>query len=158
MRLAPNFIFIMILVLSLAAAIMAEKQNLYHEQEIQWQTISAGGNTSSDSNISLSGTVGQAVFGSGNSDVHILHSGFRQTFNPYYVCGDANSDTTVNVSDAVWIINYVFVGGGPPEPLKAGDPNCDETVNVSDAVWIINYVFMGSNAPCDTNADGIPDC
>jgi hypothetical protein len=28
--------------------------------------------------------------------------------------GDANCDGTVNVSDAVWIINYVFVGGAAP--------------------------------------------
>jgi hypothetical protein len=77
---------------------------------------------------------------------------------PSYICGDANGDGIVNVSDAVWIINYVFVGGDPPDPLISGDANCDETVNVSDAVWIINYVFVGGNEPCDTTGDGIPDC
>ncbi len=75
-----------------------------------------------------------------------------------YICGDANGDDVVNVSDAVHIINYVFVGGDPPEPLIAGDCNCDLTVNVSDAVWIINYVFVGGNSPCDTDGNGIPDC
>ena len=75
-----------------------------------------------------------------------------------YVCGDANGDAAVNVSDAVYIINYVFVGGNPPDPYLAGDANCDLTVNVSDAVWIINYVFIGGNIPCDTSGDGIPDC
>jgi hypothetical protein len=77
---------------------------------------------------------------------------------PEYTCGDANNDGTVNVSDAVAIINYVFVGGDPPLPLEAGDVNCDETCNVSDAVWIINYVFVGGNSPCDTSGDGEPDC
>jgi FG-GAP repeat/Dockerin type I domain len=75
-----------------------------------------------------------------------------------YVCGDANTDLTVNVSDAVWIINYVFVGGDPPDPLDSGDANCDGTSNVSDAVWIINYVFVGGNEPCDTDGDTVPDC
>jgi FG-GAP repeat/Dockerin type I domain len=75
-----------------------------------------------------------------------------------YVCGDANYDITVNVSDAVWIINYVFVGGDPPSPIESGDTNCDGTCNVSDAVWIINYVFVGGNEPCDTNGDTFPDC
>jgi streptogramin lyase len=75
-----------------------------------------------------------------------------------YLPGDANHDEEVNVSDAVYIINYVFVGGEPPNPLEAGDCNCDCAVNVSDAVWIINYVFVGGNEPCDTNGDGIPDC
>jgi Dockerin type I domain len=66
-----------------------------------------------------------------------------------FICGDANFDATVNVSDAVWIINYVFVGGDPPIPYEAGECNCDGSVNVSDAVWIINYVFVGGNEPCD---------
>jgi hypothetical protein len=75
-----------------------------------------------------------------------------------YICGDANFDQAVNVSDAVWVINYVFIGGDPPIPLASGEVNCDGSVNVSDAVWIINYVFIGGNAPCDTDDDGQSDC
>jgi hypothetical protein len=77
---------------------------------------------------------------------------------PPYVCGDADGDDNVNVSDAVFVINYVFVGGETPDPLEAADVNCDSEVNVSDAVSIINYVFAGGNAPCDPSGDGIPDC
>jgi hypothetical protein len=78
---------------------------------------------------------------------------------PTYVCGDANGDEAVNVSDAVAIINYVFVYGAAPDPFEAGDANCDGLVNVSDAVGIINYIFIDdANAPCDTDGDGIPDC
>jgi hypothetical protein len=73
-------------------------------------------------------------------------------------CGDANADGTVNVSDAVYIINYIFVSGNPPDPYKAADVNCDTVVNVSDAVWIINYIFVGGNPPCDTSGNGQPDC
>ena len=75
-----------------------------------------------------------------------------------YFCGDANADFIVNVSDAVYIINYIFMGGPPPDPIEAGDANCDFMVNVSDAVWIINYIFQGGNGPCDVNGNGIPDC
>ncbi len=75
-----------------------------------------------------------------------------------FICGDASGDGSVNVSDAVFIINYVFVGGSSPSPLKSGDVNCDHSVNVSDAVWIINYVFVGGNSPCDTDGNDIPDC
>ena len=75
-----------------------------------------------------------------------------------YICGDANADSMVNVSDAVYVINYVFSGGNPPNPLESGDANCDSLVNVSDAVYIINYVFSGGHSPCDTDGDLIPDC
>jgi hypothetical protein len=73
------------------------------------------------------------------------------------ICGDANNDGVVNVSDAVYIINYVFVGGGEPQPVLAcGDANSDGVVNVSDAVWIINYVFVGGGPPGDCTP-GSPD-
>jgi hypothetical protein len=66
------------------------------------------------------------------------------------ICGDANEDGTVNVSDAVYIINFVYVGGDPPEPVLAcADANSDAAVNVSDAVYIINYVFTGGAPPED---------
>ena len=76
----------------------------------------------------------------------------------YYLCGDCNQDDRVNVSDAVFVINYVFSGGNAPIPYLAGDVNCDTKVNVSDAVYIINYVFSGGYAPCDTDGDGQRDC
>jgi hypothetical protein len=86
---------------------------------------------------------------------------FSHTFAVFiegYNCGDANADLKINVSDAVYIINYVFVGGNPPQPLMSGDANCDDKINVSDAVYIINFVFVGGHPPCDVDGDGIPDC
>ncbi|MBD3382528.1 MAG: hypothetical protein GF404_10065 [candidate division Zixibacteria bacterium] len=75
-----------------------------------------------------------------------------------YVCGDANNDSVVDVSDAVYIINYAFSGGPSPVPYSSGDANCDASVDVSDAVFIINYAFAGGNNPCDSNGDQVPDC
>jgi hypothetical protein len=64
-----------------------------------------------------------------------------------FVPGDANGDGSINVSDAVFIINYVFVAGEAPSPLESGDANCDSSVNVSDAVYLINYIFVSGPAP-----------
>ncbi|NIP43533.1 MAG: hypothetical protein GWN61_17265, partial [candidate division Zixibacteria bacterium] len=72
--------------------------------------------------------------------------------------GDANCDCVVNVSDAVYIINYVFIGGNPPCFCIHGDTNCDGSVNVSDAVYIINYVFIGGNNPCEMGTGPEPQC
>ena len=74
------------------------------------------------------------------------------------ICGDANDDQIVDVSDAVYIINYAFGGGPAPVYLESGDINCDNSVDVSDAVYIINYAFAGGNYPCDTDGDSEPDC
>lgn len=65
-------------------------------------------------------------------------------------CGDCNNDGKVNISDAVWIINYVFVNGLPPLPVRAcGNANGDSSLGISDAVYIINFIFVGGNAPGD---------
>ncbi len=65
-----------------------------------------------------------------------------------YVCGDANGDSSVDVSDAVKLIAYIFSGGSTPNPLIAGDANCDGTVDISDAVCLLGYIFSGGSAPC----------
>ncbi len=67
---------------------------------------------------------------------------------PPYVCGDANGSGTVNISDAVYLIAFIFSGGPAPSPLLSGDANCSGTVNISDAVYLIAYIFSGGAAPC----------
>lgn len=74
------------------------------------------------------------------------------------ICGDTNADSELNISDAVWVVNYVFTSGAPPDPLGTGDCNCDGSCNISDAIVIINYIFTGGYPPCDPNGDEIPDC
>jgi hypothetical protein len=65
-----------------------------------------------------------------------------------YICGDADASGIVNVTDAVYLVQYIFAGGQPPDPLLSGDANCDDTVNVTDAVYLINYIFSGGPEPC----------
>ena len=65
-----------------------------------------------------------------------------------YVCGDANGSGSINISDAVYLIAYIFSGGPAPSPLLAGDANCTSTVNISDAVYLIAYIFSGGPTPC----------
>ncbi|MCK5125690.1 MAG: M28 family peptidase [candidate division Zixibacteria bacterium] len=72
---------------------------------------------------------------------------YSVSFNTEYIFGDANGDSTVNVGDAVFVIQYAFKGGPAPDPLEAGDANCDSEVNVGDAVYIINYAFSGGPEP-----------
>lgn len=74
------------------------------------------------------------------------------------VCGDANNDALANITDAVYLIQYIFNGGPTPVPLLAGDVNCDGIVNITDAVYMIQYIFSGGNTPCDPDGNGVPDC
>jgi hypothetical protein len=67
---------------------------------------------------------------------------------PQYVCGDANHDGTVNVGDAVYVINYTFKFGPAPIPRQGADSNANNDVDIGDAVWDINYCFKGGPPPC----------
>ena len=61
--------------------------------------------------------------------------------------GDANQDGTVTLSDALYILNYLFRNGPAPDPIQAGDVNCDHQVDLSDALRILNYLFKGQFVP-----------
>ena len=65
-------------------------------------------------------------------------------------CGDANGSGFVNVTDAVFLISYIFHDGTAPDPLDAGDANCDGLVDISDAVYLIRYIFADGPAPCES--------
>jgi hypothetical protein len=65
-----------------------------------------------------------------------------------YICGDADGNEIVNISDAVYLIAYIFGGGPEPDPLIAGDADCNSIVNISDAVYLIAYIFGGGPEPC----------
>jgi hypothetical protein len=74
------------------------------------------------------------------------------------ICGDADANDIVNISDVVYLISFIFGGGPPPEPLLAADVDCNEIVNISDAVYLIAYVFGGGPEPCDPDGNGVSDC
>lgn len=65
-----------------------------------------------------------------------------------YLCGDADGNDIVTISDAVYLINYIFSGGPAPDPLTAGDADCNSLLTISDVVYMINYIFSGGSAPC----------
>ena len=65
-----------------------------------------------------------------------------------YICGDANNSGSVTVSDAIYIIMYIFGGGPFPGPYWLADANCSGGISISDAVYIVSFVFSGGPAPC----------
>ncbi len=67
-----------------------------------------------------------------------------------YQRGDSNGDTSINIGDAVHLINYIFKAGWPPidyPAVYAGDANADLSVNIGDAVYLINFIFNDGPPP-----------
>jgi hypothetical protein len=61
--------------------------------------------------------------------------------------GDVTGDGAINIGDVVFLINFLYRGGPPPQPLSSGDINTDCEVNVGDVVYLINYLFRGGPRP-----------
>ncbi len=64
------------------------------------------------------------------------------------ICGDADFSGFVSISDAVYLIQYIFANGTPPPTTTAGDVDCNSLVTISDVVYLINYIFSGGPTPC----------
>ncbi len=86
-----------------------------------------------------------ALTGSSGCDLNISDGVADQCS---FICGDANADGNVDISDAVFLIQYIFAGGPSPNPPATGDANCDASVDISDPVYLIQYIFSGGPAPC----------
>ena len=71
---------------------------------------------------------------------------FKRTY--HLMRGDVNADEKITLADVVFLANYIFKGGPPPNPLISGDINCDTFLAVSDVVYLANYLFIGGPSPC----------
>ncbi len=60
-----------------------------------------------------------------------------------FIRGDANSDNLVDLSDGIFILSRLFLGGLPLECPEAGDTNDDDIGDLSDAVFLFQSLFLG---------------
>jgi hypothetical protein len=66
-----------------------------------------------------------------------------------YRRGDANADQDTDISDAVFVLNYLFLGGAEPACLKSADANDSggSAPDLSDPVYLLNFLFLGGPEP-----------
>jgi hypothetical protein len=62
------------------------------------------------------------------------------------LAGDVDLSGSVNITDAIGILNYLFGGGSLACPGSV-DTNGDLDDNLSDAVYLFNFLFNGGPAP-----------
>lgn len=64
-----------------------------------------------------------------------------------FLRGDANSDNTLDMSDILFILNYLYKGGQAPASFDATDVNYDNEINVLDAEYLIRYFYKQGPSP-----------
>ncbi|MCA8960830.1 MAG: hypothetical protein KDC38_09965 [Planctomycetes bacterium] len=85
------------------------------------------------------------------------------TSGPDFRRADSNGDGTVDISDPVFSLAFLFTGGATPPCLDAADANDDGLVNLADAVATLTELFgTGGVVPLpypgcgvDVTADGL---
>jgi hypothetical protein len=85
---------------------------------------------------------------------------------PIFRRGDPNGDGSVDVSDAVSMLQYLFEGL-PISCVDAADFADNGSVNIADPVGLVGFLFGGESPPaqpypnCGTDindTDALPDC
>jgi hypothetical protein len=79
-----------------------------------------------------------------------------------FIRGDCNRGTGVDLSDAIFTLNYLFLGGALATCVDACDANDDGGVNISDPISTLMHLFRGGDAlPApypEAGLDETPDC
>lgn len=110
----------------------------------------------------------------GDSCFYMVELQYKSTYNNWYgqpvvegsiyalaaVCGcncssngDSDSDDIINVSDLIFLTDYVILDADPPPPIpgcpQGGDWNCDARIDILDVVATADYAFSRGPAPCN---------
>ncbi len=126
--------------------------------QLNWLSINGGGAiNASSASYQLGLSVGQSVAGYATSSSYQMGIGFwygAPTGGPICLAakGDLNGLGGLTASDAVLMLNCVFLGNGSGTVggdcnLCYSDVNCDINLSASDAVLELNRIFLGSTAP-----------
>jgi hypothetical protein len=66
---------------------------------------------------------------------------------PRFVRGDPNGDGKIDLSDAVKILAYLFMGDPAPTCLDAADTDGSGVIDITDAIFFLSFLFLGGPPP-----------
>jgi len=64
-----------------------------------------------------------------------------------FIRGDTNDDKTVDLSDAVFVLTHLFLGGLAPPCDDAADADDNGTIEITDAIYLLGHLFLGRIKP-----------
>jgi hypothetical protein len=53
----------------------------------------------------------------------------------------------MNITDGIYVLNFLFLGGAGPTCREAADANDDGTINITDGIYLLNFLFLGGPEP-----------
>ncbi len=64
-----------------------------------------------------------------------------------FVRGDCDGTAPINLTDPIFLLNHLFLGGGEPPCPDACDLDDDGVLNLTDAIYGLNHLFLGGPQP-----------
>jgi hypothetical protein len=65
-----------------------------------------------------------------------------------HTSGDVDLSGRVDIADLIFLVEFIFVGGPPPQVISAGDVNgSGGVIDISDLVYLIEYMFQDGPEP-----------
>jgi hypothetical protein len=64
-----------------------------------------------------------------------------------FLRGDANYDEQVNLTDAVFLLGHLFIGGVSPACEDAADADDSGKIEITDAIWLLEHLFRAGQPP-----------
>jgi hypothetical protein len=82
-----------------------------------------------------------------NFDVASITIRFVEAPVTQFVRGNANGDLKVDIADAIWMLNDLFLGGPTTTCKDAADANGDGSLSISDPIFLFDFQFLGGEPP-----------
>ena len=66
---------------------------------------------------------------------------------PRFRRGDPDDNGSIQLTDGIFILNFLFLGGSDPICFDAADADNNGSVQLTDGIFILNFLFLGGEAP-----------
>ena len=77
---------------------------------------------------------------------------------PVFHRADPDDNGAIQLTDGIFILNFLFLGGASPSCFDAADADDNGSVQLTDGIFILNFLFLGGDAPPAPGMPGLGPC
>ncbi|MEE3198822.1 MAG: hypothetical protein VX254_02240, partial [Planctomycetota bacterium] len=65
---------------------------------------------------------------------------------PIFRRGDPDDNGAIQLTDGIFILNFLFLGGAEPPCSDAADADDNGAIQLTDGILILNFLFLGGDS------------
>ena len=75
------------------------------------------------------------------------HNDCQEPVGPLFRRADPDNNGAVQLTDGIYILNFLFLGGAAPICGDAADADDNGAIQLTDGIFILNFLFLGGEGP-----------